>query len=225
MELENPLGHSGVLVDTEGYVQAFYAAHTKHSTSNKSAREFHMGISMAAITPVVDMVVESVRQAKSKIKSAEDGKEVEMKEAGEQQVTQPKKESEQGSLSYRSMYTLEVNLSYGQVAHARLLGLQDHWVRKIEAMHSSRRNVILIRKVTSGMSPFRIFSVEKDEYEINHEKTLGSGVPSFDMLKEGDMILSVNGETVVNFSDVMKHIDQKELSIVSLQIPIRFFPR
>ncbi|KAJ3408213.1 serine protease, partial [Chytridiales sp. JEL 0842] len=166
IELENPLGHSGVLVDDDGNVQALYPAYTKHSGNNKGPSIFHLGLSMSHITPVVQELSSSL--------------------------------TEGHPLPPR--YTLEVNLSYTQVAQARLLGLKDEWVKKIEEMHLTRRNVLAIRKVTS-------------EWLL----TQFEGAASSDLLKEGDLLLAVNGSTVSNYYDIMSQTGASELELTILR--------
>ena len=49
------------------------------------------------------------------------------------------------------LYTLEAELTYTQIAHARTLGLSDKWVERIEQADPDKRNiVVVVRRVTSG---------------------------------------------------------------------------
>ncbi|KAI9328060.1 hypothetical protein BDR26DRAFT_825982 [Obelidium mucronatum] len=89
-------------------------------------------------------------------------------------------------------YTLEAELTYAQVAHARVLGLSDTWVKKIEGTHLSRRNVLIVRRVTSGTE-------------------------AVSLLKEGDMVLAADGEATTNYMDIMKLTDKKELELTIMR--------
>ncbi|TPX36338.1 hypothetical protein SmJEL517_g01515 [Synchytrium microbalum] len=86
---------------------------------------------------------------------------------------------------------LEIEMAYTQIAQARHLGLSDEWVQKIEACHQSRRNVIIIRRMTSGTE-------------------------SSKLLQESDLILAADGETVTKFEDIesAKGPDSIELTIL-----------
>ncbi|KAI8902963.1 hypothetical protein BC833DRAFT_571394 [Globomyces pollinis-pini] len=91
-----------------------------------------------------------------------------------------------------SMYTLEAELTYIQIAQARVLGLSPEWVKRIEDVNSKRRKVILLRRLTSG-------------------------VASAELLKSGDMILSVNGKTCTAFSDITDLIYDQYLDLIILR--------
>ncbi|KAJ3289473.1 serine protease [Borealophlyctis nickersoniae] len=87
---------------------------------------------------------------------------------------------------------LEVELTYAQVAHARILGLSDEWVKRIEGSHLSRRNVLVVRRLTSGTEAGRI-------------------------LREGDVVLAVNGDPATKFTDVMRHTESESLDLTILR--------
>ncbi|KAI8622830.1 hypothetical protein BC830DRAFT_1162701 [Chytriomyces sp. MP71] len=159
IELENPLGTGGVLTDDSGHVQALFAAHSKYSSKGKS--EFFMGMPMSIMQPTIAKVREAL---------------LEMKAVGA--YVQPSVEE----------YTLEAEMTYAQVAHARVLGLSDPWVKKIEGSHASRRNVLIVRRITSSAEAAKL-------------------------LKEGDMILAVDDEPTTNYLDILKRIDTKELNL------------
>ena len=127
IELENPIGHGGVLADADGNIKALYASHTKYTSKGRS--EFYMGIPVSIFKSVVQSIITS-------ISSISDGINVE------------------NWPTLMKRYTLEVELAYAQVAHARLLGMSDEWVRKVELIHPSKRNVLYVKKVTSGLINF-----------------------------------------------------------------------
>ncbi|KAJ3389620.1 serine protease [Entophlyctis sp. JEL0112] len=164
IELENPLTTAGVLADESGRIQAFYAAHSKYTSKGRS--EFFMGMPISIIAPAVSAVRSFYL------------------EHGPAQ-------SQQLPLDIIG-YTLEAELSYAQVAHARVLGLPDVWVRRIEGTHLSRRNVLVVRRLTAR-----------------------SGAAK--MLKEGDMILAVDDVAATNYYDIMKLTDRKELNLTILR--------
>lgn len=82
----------------------------------------------------------------------------------------------------------ELELGYAHVAQARLLGVPEEWVKKIEGGQSSRRNVVVVRRVTSGTQ-------------------------AGELLREGDLILAVDGNVATVFTDVVGS-DKKELALV-----------
>ncbi|KAJ3179210.1 serine protease [Irineochytrium annulatum] len=170
IELENPISHGGVLCDEQGRVQALYAAHTKHSP--KGRNEFYIGLHIHLIRPIL----ERLDRALNKL-NAEDGTTTTVYDA------RPVVEDVRG---------LEVEMTYAQVAHVRLLGLTDEWVRKIEEGHKSRRNVLLVRRLTSGTEVSKL-------------------------LKEGDVLLAVNGVPATTFDEVLKHVDLPELELTILR--------
>ncbi|KAI8853479.1 hypothetical protein BC829DRAFT_424639 [Chytridium lagenaria] len=171
IELENPISQGGVLTDDQGRIQALYAAHTKHAT--KGRNEFHIGLSISTVTPVLDRLKEAM--AVHGNWNAAMGSDVcELHE------------------KLRPVMGLEVELTYAQVAHTRLLGLSDEWVKRIEECHGSRRNVMLIRRLTSG-------------------------TPASTLLKEGDVILAVDGKPATTFDDVMRHSDLPSLTLTILR--------
>lgn len=109
IELENPISSGGVIVTSEGEIQALYPAFMKHNAKQRS--EFYMGLDIKIVLPV--------------LKCLREGKSLEM-------------------------YSLEAELTYTQIAHARTLGLTDDWVKKIEAADTENRNVVVVvRRVTS----------------------------------------------------------------------------
>eukprot|EP00842_Homolaphlyctis_polyrhiza_P002799 jgi/Hompol1/351/HPOL_002476-RA len=88
--------------------------------------------------------------------------------------------------------SLEVELAYTHVAHARVMGLTDEWVKKIEGSQLSRRNVLLLRRVTSGTAAAQI-------------------------LKAGDLILAINDKPVTRYSDITDICDQDDIKMTILR--------
>ncbi|KAI9009221.1 trypsin-like cysteine/serine peptidase domain-containing protein [Hyaloraphidium curvatum] len=86
----------------------------------------------------------------------------------------------------------EIELGYAHVAQARLLGVPDEWVKRIEGGQSSRRNVVVVRRVTSGTEAGEI-------------------------LKEGDLILAVDSTVATVFTDVVGYPDKTELLLTTFR--------
>ncbi|KAJ3217487.1 serine protease [Dinochytrium kinnereticum] len=173
IELENPIGHGGVLTDEEGKVQAIYAAYTRHVT--KGRNEFHIGLNISVVIPILDRIKEAMMAHGTWSPNDVHGSDLRMLHE-----------------RMRPVMGLEIELTYAQVAHTRLLGLSDQWVKKIEKCHPSRRNVLLIRRLTTG-------------------------TPSFSLLKEGDVILAVDDKPSTTFDDVLRNYDKKELTLTILR--------
>jgi hypothetical protein len=94
------------------------------------------------------------------------------------------------------MYGLEAECSYTQIAHARTLGLNDEWVKKIEYADLERRNiVVVVRRVTSGFLQ------------------LNTATNCFDLLSIGDIILSVDDVPATRFTDIMKNFKTDYLTL------------
>ncbi|KNC98547.1 uncharacterized protein SPPG_06237 [Spizellomyces punctatus DAOM BR117] len=151
IELENPVSQGGVLTDSQGHVQALYAAYTKHAA--KSRNEFYLGLPIEVALPVIEQL-----------------------RRGDRPV----------------LKGLEVELTYAQIAHARILGLSDEWVKRIEGSHLSRRNVLVVRRLTSGTDASKL-------------------------LKEGDLILAVDGQPATKFMDIMDHVGRDTLELTVLR--------
>ncbi|KAJ3314072.1 hypothetical protein HDV04_001103 [Boothiomyces sp. JEL0838] len=99
------------------------------------------------------------------------------------------KELQNGKLP--QMYWLEAELTYIQIAQARVLGLSSEWVEKFEHHDSKRRNILLIRRTTSES-------------------------PTADKLLPGDIILTVKGCICSTFNAVISKIDsnRNEVDVV-----------
>ncbi|KAJ3103726.1 serine protease [Phlyctochytrium planicorne] len=173
IELENPISQGGVLTDETGRIQAIYAAYTKHAA--KGRNEFHMGLTVSVVKPILDRLKEAMAVHGGWNPSDPNGSDIRKLLSG-----------------FRPVYGLEVELTYAQVAHTRLLGLSDEWVKRIENTHLSRRNVLLIRRLTSGTA-------------------------ASTLLKEGDVVLAIDGEPVTTFENVMKNVDKTEIQMTILR--------
>lgn len=83
--------------------------------------------------------------------------------------------------------SLEVELSTLSIAQARKLGLTDEWTRQLQTDDARRQVLIVSRRV--------------------------AGSDAENKLKEGDLILAIDGEVIKNYRDVEKNIDKKEVEI------------
>jgi hypothetical protein len=92
--------------------------------------------------------------------------------------------------SLPKMYSLEAELTYIQLAQARVLGLDADWVEKLEKANP-RRNCVMIRRLTSGTA-------------------------AFDLLKSGDLVLTVNNQLCKSFIDITDQYLLQSVELVSL---------
>ncbi len=93
--------------------------------------------------------------------------------------------------------SLEVELSTLTIAQSRKLGLSDEWVEKLQDTEGNRQVLAVSRRV--------------------------GGSDAYEKLKEGDLILAIDGETVYNFRDVERATqkDKIELTIVRSEKEIK----
>ena len=77
----------------------------------------------------------------------------------------------------RPLYSLEVEFEAISVAQARKLGLPDDWVKRLEDESGAHRQVLSVSRVVAGS-------------------------PAARQLREGDLLLAVNGKTVSRFRAV-----------------------
>jgi pro-apoptotic serine protease NMA111 len=87
-----------------------------------------------------------------------------------------------------TMYSLEAELTYIQLAQARVLGLSAEWIEKLEKANT-RRNCVMIRR-------------------------LASATPAFEQLKSGDVVLTVNGLLCKSFTDITDQYMSQFLDLV-----------
>jgi hypothetical protein len=99
----------------------------------------------------------------------------------------------------QDMYGLEAELTYIQLAQARVLGLNSAWIEKLEKANR-RRNCVMVRRLTSGTA-------------------------CYDLMKSGDLILNVNGELCKSFTDITKQHYCKSLDLVSSLLNLGYFKR
>jgi pro-apoptotic serine protease NMA111 len=82
------------------------------------------------------------------------------------------------------IFSLEVELTPLALAAARRLGLSNEWVKKIEAASPNKRQVLSVVRIVGGS-------------------------PALRRLKQGDLILAVDGKTVTRFREVERAVADK----------------
>lgn len=88
-------------------------------------------------------------------------------------------------------YTLDVTLGYTQISKARSVGLTDEWAAKIEGASETHQCPVVINRVMSGSK-------------------------TYELLKTGDIILTVNGSVVNKFEDIMNLTSERHLILVDV---------
>ena len=86
-------------------------------------------------------------------------------------------EAAEAARSGRALYSLETEFDALPIAAARKLGLPDAWVARLEARDPSHRQVLAVSRVVAGSAAERV-------------------------LKEGDLLLAVNGHALNRFREV-----------------------
>ena len=181
IELENPVSHGGVLVDESGDVQALWMAYSK--SSSKGRYEFYMGMSIYFMR---------TQHPSYSARGSNTFNRCQNYTGFDIHLIIPVLKSLQIN-TIPTLRGLEVELTYAQIAHARVLGLSDDWVRKIESTHLTRRNVLIVRRLTSGTEVSQV-------------------------LKEGDIVLAVDGVPATNYLDVLRHHDREILDLVRIAL-------
>ncbi|MCU0257123.1 MAG: PDZ domain-containing protein, partial [Vicinamibacterales bacterium] len=93
------------------------------------------------------------------------------------------------ALASRPIYSLETEFEAVPIAEARKRGLDEAWVARLEALNPAHRQVLGVTRVVAGS-------------------------PAADLLREGDLLLAINGRPVNRFRDV-------ELATNAPQIAVR----
>ena len=87
------------------------------------------------------------------------------------------------------IYSLEAELGYTPLFAARKLGLDEDWLDKLEVHNPSARRALTVTRLVAGS-------------------------PAAEMLKNGDMILSVDGDLVSTFRELERAVQKPEVDIV-----------
>ncbi|KAJ3036417.1 hypothetical protein HDV00_002740 [Rhizophlyctis rosea] len=130
---------------------------------------------------------------------------------GVMDVVRQVQEGRVGRLRDVKVRGLEVEMTYAQVAHGRFLGLRDEWVKRIEGSHLSRRNLLVVRRLTSGAVLWIILLV------LIVGTYCAIGTEAGRLLREGDVILAVDGEPATKFTDVTRHTERESLQLTVLR--------
>ena len=91
----------------------------------------------------------------------------------------------------KPLHSLEVEFSTLPLASAILLGLPDEWMKRMEQASPSQRQVLSVTRMVGG-------------------------APVQRMLKQGDLLLAVDGQTVTRFRDVERAVADKSTVTVTI---------
>jgi S1-C subfamily serine protease len=83
----------------------------------------------------------------------------------------------------RPIYSLEAELSYAPLFAARKLGLGQHWLEKLEQHNPRGRRALSINRVVAG-------------------------TPAAELLRNGDMLLAIDGQVVTTFRELEKAVQK-----------------
>jgi S1-C subfamily serine protease len=90
--------------------------------------------------------------------------------------------------SKNSIYSLEAELGYTPLFAARKLGLDEDWLDKLEAHNPSGRRALSVSRLVAGS-------------------------PAADLLKNGDMILAIDGEVVTTFRELERAVQKPGVEV------------
>jgi len=88
----------------------------------------------------------------------------------------------------RPLYSLEIQLNYIPLFAARKLGLNDDWVSKYESLNKTERRLLIVKNSIAGSPASRI-------------------------IKNGDILLSIDGKLISSFRDYEKASQKKNVQI------------
>lgn len=86
------------------------------------------------------------------------------------------------------LYSLEVELGYAPLFAARKLGLDEAWLTKLERHNPNRRRVLRVSRIVGG-------------------------TPAARKLRNGDMILAVDGEVVTTFNELENAVQKPAVTV------------
>jgi pro-apoptotic serine protease NMA111 len=90
--------------------------------------------------------------------------------------------------SRRPLYSLEAEFTIVSLAAARQLGVPDEWLRRMEAHSPARRQVLAVARVVAGS-------------------------PAVGVLREGDLLLAIDGKPVNRFREVERASQAPQVSL------------
>ena len=89
--------------------------------------------------------------------------------------------------SEQPIYSLEAELDYAPLFAARKLGLGQHWLEKLEQHNPRGRRALSVSRVVAG-------------------------TPAADLLRNGDMLLAIDGQVVTTFRELEKAVQKPEVT-------------
>jgi len=102
----------------------------------------------------------------------------------------------------KPFYSLEAEFVYAPLFAARKMGVDEEWVERLEENNPVRRRALSITRLVAG-------------------------TPASDLLKNGDMILAIDGNVVTSFRELENAIQKPEVTVTvwrndeALEIPVQ----
>jgi S1-C subfamily serine protease len=102
----------------------------------------------------------------------------------------------------RPFYSLEAEFVYAPLFAARKLGVDEEWVERLEENNPVRRRALSITRLVAGTS-------------------------ASELLKNGDMILAIDGEVVTSFRELENAVQKPEVTVTvwrndeALEVPVQ----
>ena len=102
----------------------------------------------------------------------------------------------------RPFYSLEAEFVYAPLFAARKMGVDEEWVARLEENNPVRRRALSITRLVSG-------------------------TPASELLKNGDMVLAIDGEVVTSFRELEHAVQKPEVLVTvwrngeALEIPVQ----
>ena len=102
----------------------------------------------------------------------------------------------------RPFYSLEAEFVYAPLFAARKMGVDEEWVARLEENNPVRRRALSITRLVSG-------------------------TPASELLKNGDMVLAIDGEVVTSFRELEHAVQKPEVVVTvwrngeALEIPVQ----
>ncbi len=88
----------------------------------------------------------------------------------------------------RPLYSLEAELAYSPLFAARKLGLDEDWLSRLERSNPQGRRVLSVSRLVAGS-------------------------PASDQLRNGDMILAIDGQLVTTFRELERSVQKPEVQV------------
>ena len=102
----------------------------------------------------------------------------------------------------RPFYSLEAEFVYAPLFAARKMGVDEEWVARLEENNPVRRRALSITRIVSG-------------------------TPASELLKNGDMVLAIDGEVVTSFRELEHAVQKPEVMVTvwrngeALELPVQ----